>query len=80
MRRFFWFVLSIALCMFSSAGVVLAQAPRPAYLPGGSLQADLTMKPEPTFNVQHVVDALLYMAGLPLDAWSSGITPGTSCR
>ena len=34
----------------------------------GSLQADLTMKPEPTFNVKHVVDALLYMAGLPLDA------------
>jgi NAD(P)-dependent dehydrogenase (short-subunit alcohol dehydrogenase family) len=35
---------------------------------GGSLQADLTMKPEPTFNVTHVVDALLYMANLPLDA------------
>jgi NAD(P)-dependent dehydrogenase (short-subunit alcohol dehydrogenase family) len=34
----------------------------------GSLQADLTMKPEPTFEVRHVVDALLYMAGLPLDA------------
>ena len=34
----------------------------------GSLQADLTMKPEPTFNVKHVVDALLFMAGLPLDA------------
>jgi NAD(P)-dependent dehydrogenase (short-subunit alcohol dehydrogenase family) len=34
----------------------------------GSLQADLGMKPEPTFNVQHVTDALLYMAGLPLDA------------
>lgn len=35
---------------------------------GGSLQADLSMKPEPTFKVQHVVDALLYMANLPLDA------------
>jgi NAD(P)-dependent dehydrogenase (short-subunit alcohol dehydrogenase family) len=35
---------------------------------GGSLQPDLTMKPEPTFNVKHVVDALLYMANLPLDA------------
>jgi NAD(P)-dependent dehydrogenase (short-subunit alcohol dehydrogenase family) len=39
-----------------------------ARMSGGSLQADLSMKPEPTFNVQHVVDALLYMAGLPLDA------------
>src|SRR4029078_1745289 len=34
----------------------------------GSLQADGSLKPEPTFNVQHVVDALLYMAGLPLEA------------
>ncbi|MEO8756604.1 MAG: SDR family oxidoreductase [Devosia sp.] len=34
----------------------------------GSLQADGTLKPEPTFDVRHVVDALLYMAGLPLDA------------
>jgi NAD(P)-dependent dehydrogenase (short-subunit alcohol dehydrogenase family) len=34
----------------------------------GSLQADGSMKAEPTFNVQHVVDALLYMAGLPLEA------------
>jgi NAD(P)-dependent dehydrogenase (short-subunit alcohol dehydrogenase family) len=39
-----------------------------ARMSGGSLQADLTMKPEPTFNVQHVVDALLYMSNLPLDA------------
>lgn len=34
----------------------------------GSLQADGTMKPEPTFDVKHVVDAILYMAGLPLEA------------
>jgi NAD(P)-dependent dehydrogenase (short-subunit alcohol dehydrogenase family) len=34
----------------------------------GSLQADGSLKREPTFNVQHVVDALLYMAGLPLEA------------
>ncbi|ODT70900.1 MAG: 3-oxoacyl-ACP reductase [Pelagibacterium sp. SCN 63-23] len=34
----------------------------------GSLQADGSMKPEPTFDVAHVVDALLYMAGLPLSA------------
>lgn len=39
-----------------------------ARMSGGSLQADLTMRPEPTFNVQHVVDALLYMSNLPLDA------------
>jgi NAD(P)-dependent dehydrogenase (short-subunit alcohol dehydrogenase family) len=34
----------------------------------GTLQADLSMKPEPTFDVKHVADAVLYMASLPLDA------------
>src|SRR5690606_27198747 len=34
----------------------------------GSLQANGTIVPEPTFELQHVVDALLYMAGLPLSA------------
>lgn len=34
----------------------------------GSLQANGTMEPEPTFDVQHVVDAIRYMSGLPLDA------------
>jgi NAD(P)-dependent dehydrogenase (short-subunit alcohol dehydrogenase family) len=34
----------------------------------GSLQADGAFKKEPTFDVRHVVDALLYMAGLPLEA------------
>ncbi|OEO30107.1 3-oxoacyl-ACP reductase [Devosia insulae DS-56] len=34
----------------------------------GSLQANGTMEPEPTFDVQHVVDAILYMSGLPLGA------------
>lgn len=38
-----------------------------ARMSAGSLQADLTLKPEPTFNVQHVVDAVAYMANLPLD-------------
>jgi NAD(P)-dependent dehydrogenase (short-subunit alcohol dehydrogenase family) len=38
-----------------------------AAMTGGSLQADLSMKPEPTFNVLHVVDAIVYMAELPLD-------------
>jgi NAD(P)-dependent dehydrogenase (short-subunit alcohol dehydrogenase family) len=39
-----------------------------AGMSSGSLQADGSLKPEPTFNVQHVVDALLYMAALPLGA------------
>ena len=39
-----------------------------AVMSSGSLQADGSTRPEPTFNVQHVVDALLYMAGLPADA------------
>jgi NAD(P)-dependent dehydrogenase (short-subunit alcohol dehydrogenase family) len=34
----------------------------------GTLQADFSVKPEPTFEVQHVADAVLYMAGLPLGA------------
>jgi NAD(P)-dependent dehydrogenase (short-subunit alcohol dehydrogenase family) len=34
----------------------------------GSLQANGTIMPEPTFDVQHVVDGVLYMAGLPLEA------------
>ncbi len=37
-------------------------------LSAGTLQADLSMKPEPTFAVEHVADAVLYMAGLPLAA------------
>jgi NAD(P)-dependent dehydrogenase (short-subunit alcohol dehydrogenase family) len=34
----------------------------------GTLQADFSLKPEPTFDVQHVADAVLYMANLPLTA------------
>lgn len=34
----------------------------------GMLQANGTFMPEPTFKIEHVVDALLYMAGLPLEA------------
>lgn len=34
----------------------------------GTLQADFSLKPEPTFDVRHVADAVLYMAGLPLEA------------
>jgi NAD(P)-dependent dehydrogenase (short-subunit alcohol dehydrogenase family) len=34
----------------------------------GTLQADFSIKPEPTFDVKHVADAVLYMANLPLEA------------
>lgn len=34
----------------------------------GTLQADGSLKAEPTFDVQHVAEAVLYMAGLPLEA------------
>ena len=39
-----------------------------ATMTSGSLQANGTLAPEPTFDVKHVVDAILYMAGLPLEA------------
>ncbi|HEV7346341.1 MAG TPA: SDR family oxidoreductase [Devosia sp.] len=39
-----------------------------SHMNSGSLQANGTTTPEPTFDVKHVVDALLYMAGLPLSA------------
>lgn len=34
----------------------------------GTLQADFSLKVEPTFDVKHVADAVLYMANLPLEA------------
>ena len=34
----------------------------------GTLQADFSLKPEPTMDVKYVADAVLYMAGLPLEA------------
>ena len=34
----------------------------------GTLQADLSIKTEPVFDVKHVADAVGYMAGLPLEA------------
>jgi len=40
----------------------------------GMLQGDGSVKPEPTFDVKHVVDAILYMAGLPLEANVQTIT------
>jgi NAD(P)-dependent dehydrogenase (short-subunit alcohol dehydrogenase family) len=35
---------------------------------GGVPQADGSLAPEPTFDAQHVADAVLYMAALPPDA------------
>ena len=34
----------------------------------GTLQADLSIRTEPTFDVRHVADAVLYTANLPLNA------------
>ena len=34
----------------------------------GTRQADGRVVPEPTFDVRHVAEAVLYMAELPLDA------------
>ena len=42
--------------------------PMAAKMGGGVMQADGSIKPEPTFDVKHVADAVIYMAGLPLDA------------
>ncbi|MBF0679704.1 MAG: SDR family oxidoreductase [Devosia sp.] len=39
-----------------------------SHMNAGSLQANGTLAPEPTFDVAHVVDAVRYMAGLPLSA------------
>jgi NAD(P)-dependent dehydrogenase (short-subunit alcohol dehydrogenase family) len=45
-----------------------ATTPLAAPMAQGTLQADLSMRPEPTFDVRYVADAVIYMAGLPLDA------------
>ena len=42
--------------------------PMAAQMNKGVLQADLSIKPEPTFDVAHVASSVLYMASLPLDA------------
>jgi NAD(P)-dependent dehydrogenase (short-subunit alcohol dehydrogenase family) len=39
-----------------------------ASMNSGSLQANGQIVPEPTFDVRHVVEAVTYMAGLPLEA------------
>jgi NAD(P)-dependent dehydrogenase (short-subunit alcohol dehydrogenase family) len=42
--------------------------PMASQMSKGVLQADLSVKVEPTFDVQHVASAVVYMASLPLDA------------
>ncbi len=39
-----------------------------AKMSGGVPQADLSIKPEPVMDVQHVADSVLHMANLPLSA------------
>ena len=45
-----------------------AETPMTARVADGTLQANGEMRPEPYLNVAHVVDAVLFMAGLPLEA------------
>ncbi len=45
-----------------------AATPMTARMQEGVLQADFTVAPEPTMDVEHVARAVLYMADLPLDA------------
>jgi NAD(P)-dependent dehydrogenase (short-subunit alcohol dehydrogenase family) len=45
-----------------------AETPLTARMASGALQADGTLRPEPVMDVAHVAEAVLYMAGLPLDA------------
>jgi NAD(P)-dependent dehydrogenase (short-subunit alcohol dehydrogenase family) len=44
-----------------------AATPMTVQMKTGMRQADLSVKPEPTFDVQHVADAVVHMACLPLD-------------
>ena len=45
-----------------------AETPLTARMAAGVPQANGTLAPEPVMDVRHVVDAVLYMASLPLDA------------
>jgi len=40
----------------------------------GALQADRTVVAEPTFDARHVAEAVLFMAGLPLEANAQFLT------
>jgi len=45
-----------------------AATPMTREMAGGVAQADGSMKPEPTMDVEHVANAVVHMAGLPLEA------------
>ena len=45
-----------------------AETPMTERMSQGVLQADMSLAPEPTMDVDHVARAVLYMANLPLDA------------
>ena len=45
-----------------------AATPMTVAMAEGVIQADGSMRPERRMDVRHVVDAVLYMAGLPLNA------------
>jgi len=45
-----------------------AETPLTSRMSQGALQPDGELRPEPLMDVAHVADAVLYMAGLPLDA------------
>jgi NAD(P)-dependent dehydrogenase (short-subunit alcohol dehydrogenase family) len=44
-----------------------AATPMTVSMERGTLQADLSVRTEPTIDAKHVADAVLYMASLPLD-------------
>jgi len=44
------------------------ETPMASQMKKGVLQPDLSIKVEPTFDVQHVANAVVHMANLPLDA------------
>jgi NAD(P)-dependent dehydrogenase (short-subunit alcohol dehydrogenase family) len=51
-----------------------AATPMTERMKGGVMQADGSIKPEPTMDVAHVASAVVYMASLPLDANVQTIT------
>ncbi len=52
----------------SQVDVGNAATPMTARMQGGTLQANGQTMPEPTFNVDHVGETVLYISNLPLDA------------
>jgi NAD(P)-dependent dehydrogenase (short-subunit alcohol dehydrogenase family) len=51
-----------------------AETPMTARMKDGVMQANGTIAPEPTIDPKHIADAVVYMAGLPLDANVQTIT------